>query len=71
MAPDFWGYIATVTQKVRNSDKPAYSLKFHDGSTPYYFAQHHNYTEEEEARGCAVRYLTNPDVKVLALGRAS
>ena len=48
-----------------------YSPKFHDGSTPYYFAQHHNYTEEEEARVCAVRYLTNPDVKVLALGRAS
>ena len=71
MDPGFWGYIATVTQRARNSDKLAFSLKFHDSSTPFYFAPHPGWTEEEKARGCAVRYLTNPEVKVLALGRAS
>ena len=67
---DFWGYIATVTQKVRNSDKPAYSLKFHDGTTPFYLEQHPNYTPEEKEAGVDERYLLNPGVKVLQLGKA-
>ena len=69
--PDFWGYVATVTQKVRNSDKPAYSLKFHDGTTPFYLEQHPNCTLEEKEAGVHERYLLNPGVKVLQLGKAS
>jgi hypothetical protein len=69
--PDFWGYVATVQQKVLRSDYPAFSLKFHDCTTPFYLEQHPNYTQEEKEAGVPVRYLQNPDVKVLQLGRAS
>ena len=69
--PDFWGYVATVTQKVLRSDKPAFSLKFHDCTTPFYLEQHPNYTAEEKEAGVDERYLQNPGVKVLQLGKAS
>ena len=68
---DVWGYVATVTQKVRSADKPAFSLKFHDCTTPFYLEQHPNYTPEEKEAGIHERYLQNPGVKVLQLGKAS
>ena len=40
-------------------------------ATPFYLEQHPNYTQEEKEAGVPVRYLQNPDVKVLQLGRAS
>ena len=70
--PNFWGYVATtVQQKMRGSDKPAFTLKFHDCSTPFYLEQHPNYTAEEKEAGIHERYLQNPGVKVLQLGKAS
>ena len=69
--PNFWGYVATVQQKMRGSDKPAFTLKFHDCSTPFYLEQHPNYTQEEIDAGVPERYLKNPQVKVLRLGSAS
>ena len=61
----------TVQQKMRGSDKPAFSLKFHDCTTPFYLEQHPNYTAEEKEAGIHERYLQNPGVKVLQLGKAS
>ena len=69
--PEFWGYVATVTQKVRGSDKPAFSLKFHDSTTPFYLEQHPNYTAAEKEAGVHERYLQFPGVKVLQLGKPS
>ena len=56
---------------MRGSDKPAFTLKFHDCSTPFYLEQHPNYTQEEIDTGVPERYLKNPQVKVLRLGSAS
>ena len=69
--PDCWGYVASVGQKLRRTDKPAYSLKFHDGNTQFYLAPHPNYTEAEKAAGINERYLTHASVKVLRLGPGS
>ena len=67
----FWGYTATVHHKVRGADQVAFSLKFHDGDSTFYLEQHPKYTKAEISAGVHERYLKHPDVKVLALGKAS
>ena len=70
-AQGFWGYTATVHKKVKKADQAAYALKFHDGFSDFYLEQHPKCTKAEIAAGVHERYLKHPDVKVLALGKAS
>ena len=59
-----WGYVVKVGQKIRRSDKPAYSLACHDGvySAGFYLRHHPGFKPNEQHR-----YLTHSDVKVLKL----
>ena len=70
-APAEWGYTATVVQKARGSDQAAFSVKFHDGTSKFYLEKHPKCTQAEIDAGVEERYLKHPDVKVLALGKAS
>ena len=62
-APQCWGYVVKVGEQVKRADRASFFLKGHDGSSPFYLAQHPRFKEAEMNR-----FIQHSDVKVLKLG---